>query len=166
MPGKKIRHTKRATIARVEREYWALDRIVRRLGPRLAEDVPGFGARARIKRERWTGKDTLAHIVAWKHHQLRTLRRERHDMTIRGKPFAEQNRILYSRWHRRSLRDVVAYHRSIHRDLVAALRTLPDSYFKEPPRSPQWPNDLVGHAADHRERHLEALLNVDARRTS
>jgi len=37
---------------------------------------PGFGARARIKRERRTGKDALAHIVAWKHHQLRTLRQE------------------------------------------------------------------------------------------
>lgn len=159
MPGKKIRHTQRATISRVEREYRALDRVVRRLGQRLAAEVPGFGARARIKRERWTGKDALAHIVAWKHHQLRTLRRERHDTTIRGKPIAVQNRILYRRWHRRSVREVVAYHRSVHRDVVAALRARPESYFNDPPRSPIWPNDLVGHAAEHRQRHLEVLLD-------
>lgn len=156
--AKTIRHTKRATIARVEREYRALDRVVRLLGPRLSEVVPGFGARARIKRERWTGKDALAHIVAWKHHQLRTLSRTPHDLTIRGRPIAEQNRILYRRWHRRTAREVVTYHRQIHRKVVAALRARPESYFSDPPRSPLWPNDLVGHAAGHREQHLEALL--------
>lgn len=156
---RKIRHTRRRTISRVEAEYRALDRVVRRLGSRLREGVPGFGARARIKRERWTGKDALAHIVAWKHHQLRTLRHETHDATLRGKPIEVQNRTLYTRWHRRTVRDVVAYHREVHRDVMAALRARPESYFADPPRSPQWPNDLVGHAAGHRERHLEPLLD-------
>lgn len=154
-----IRHTRRRTISRVEAEYLALDRVVRRLGSRLNEGVPNFGARARIKRERWTGKDALAHIVAWKQHQLRTLRHETHDATLRGKPIDVQNRILYTRWHRRMVRDVVAYHRSVHRDVIAALRARPESYFADPPRSPLWPNDLVSHAAGHRERHLEALLD-------
>ena len=164
MPDRRvpIRHTRRRTISRVEAEYRRLDRVVRRLGPRLSEAVPGFGARARIKRERWTGKDALAHIVAWKQHQLRTLRREKHDATLRGKPIAAQNRVLYRRWHRRTVRDVVAYHRSVHRDVVAALRARPESYFADPPRSPMWPNDLVGHAAEHRERHLEPLLQERA----
>jgi DinB family protein len=153
-----IRHTRRRTISRVEAEYRALDRVVRRLGSQLDESVPGFGARARIKRERWTGKDALAHIVAWKQHQLRTLRHEKHDATLRGKPIDVQNRILYRRWHRRTLRDVVAYHRAVHREVIAALRARPESYFADPPRSPLWPNDLLGHAAGHRERHLELLL--------
>lgn len=154
-----IHHTRRRTIARVEAEYRALDRIVRRLGSRLGDPVPGFGARARIKRERWTGKDALAHIVAWKQHQLRTLRHETHDLTLRGKPIDVQNRLLYRRWHRRTVRQVVAYHRGVHRDVMAALRARPESYFADPPRSPQWPSDLVGHAARHRERHLEPLLD-------
>lgn len=155
----KMRHTRQRTIARVEAEYLALDRVVRQLGSRLREPVPGFGARARIKRERWTGKDALAHIVAWKQHQLRTLRRETHDASMRGKPIDVQNRMLYRRWHRRTVREVIAYHRAVHRDVMAALRAQPQSYFAEPPRSPQWPNDLLGHAAGHRERHLEPLLD-------
>lgn len=154
-----IRHTRRRTIARVEAEYRVLDRVVRRLGSRLDERVPGFGARARIKRERWTGKDALAHIVAWKQHQLRTLRHEKHEATLRGKPIDVQNRMLFRRWHRRAIREVVAYHRSVHREVIAALRARPESYFADPPRSPMWPNDLLGHAAQHRERHLEPLLD-------
>ncbi|OLE76379.1 MAG: hypothetical protein AUG02_04815 [Chloroflexi bacterium 13_1_20CM_2_70_9] len=71
-----------------------------------ARSIAGFGARARIRRERWTGKDALAHIVG----------------------------------ERR------------------ALRTLPETYFRKTPRSPHSPNDLVGHPASHRQRHLEALL--------
>jgi hypothetical protein len=156
---KKIRHTRTRTIARVQKEYVALDRVVRRLGARLNHPIPGFGARARIKRERWTGKDALAHIVAWKHHQLRTLRHEKHDLTLRGKPIEVQNRMLYRRWHRRTVREVVAYHRQVHREVMAALRARPDSYFADPPRSLSWPNDLVGHAAGHRERHLGPLLD-------
>jgi hypothetical protein len=153
-------------MSRVAAEYRALDRVVRRLGGRLREPVPGFGARARIKRERWTGKDALAHIVAWKHHQLRTLAHQPHDMTIRGKPTDVQNRVLYTRWHRRSVRDVVAYHRRIHREVMAALRARPASYFTDTPRSPMWPNDLIGHSAQHRTRHLESLEPTAQRHTA
>jgi len=51
--GETVLHNKRETMARVENEYRALDRVVRRLGTGgLNEDVPGFGDRARIRRER------------------------------------------------------------------------------------------------------------------
>lgn len=153
---KKVRHTRRATIARVEAEYRALDRVVRRLGAvGLARPVPGFGERARIRREMWTKKDALAHIVEWKRHQVRGLRRERSDPELRGLPIERKNRVLYDRWRRRSVREVIAYHRAVHRDVRAALRALPEGYFSKPARSPIWPNDLVGHAAGHRRRHLE-----------
>jgi hypothetical protein len=154
-----IRHTRLGTISRVEAEYRSLDRVVRRLGSRLDRPIPGFGARARIERERWTGKDALAHIAAWKQHQLRTLRREKHDATLRGKPTDVQNRLLFGRWRRRTIREVVAHHRRVHRDVIAALRARPESYFADPPRLPRWPNDLLGHSAAHRERHLESLLD-------
>ncbi len=51
-------HNKAETVARVEAEYRALDRTVRRLGAKgLGEPIPGFGTRARTKRERWRRKD-------------------------------------------------------------------------------------------------------------
>lgn len=148
-------HTKRRTIARVASEYRALDRVVRRLGSRgLEEPIPGFGARARIRRERWARKDALAHIVEWKRQQLRALRRERSDPELHGLPIDRKNRVLYERWQGRPARAVLAYHRGVQRDIIAALRALPDAYFARR-RSPIWPNDLVGHSAEHRRRHLE-----------
>jgi hypothetical protein len=148
-------HDKRETIARVEAEYRALDRAVRRLGTRgLEEAVPGFGARARIRRERWLRKDALAHIVEWKRQQLRALRKERSDPELRGMRLHEKNRFFYTKWHGRPAREVVAYHRAVGRDIRKAMRALGPEYFAKRV-SPQWPNDLVGHAAEHRRRHLE-----------
>lgn len=154
-------HDKRETMARVEKEYRALDRVVRRLGTGgLNEDVPGFGVRARIRRERWTRKDALAHIVEWRRQALRALRKEPSDPDLKGLPIDRKNRRLYERWHSRSAREVVAYHRTIHQETMAAMRRLPDEYFRRR-LSSIWPNDLVGHSAGHRRRHLEV---VDKRR--
>src|SRR5512143_130688 len=94
----KVAHTKRGTIARVEAEYRELDRLVRALGTAgLERSIPGFGARARIPRERWTGKDALAHIVEWKRQALRALAREPSDPELRGQTIDRKNRVLYER---------------------------------------------------------------------
>lgn len=155
MAPRVVAHTKRATIARVVAEYEALDAVVRRLGSRgLEGPVPGFGARARIRREQWLRKDALAHILEWKRQALRALRKERSDAELRGLAIADKNRVLFERWHARPAADVVAYHRSLHREILAALEALPDDYFRKR-RSPIWPNDLIGHSAAHRTRHLE-----------
>ena len=159
--GNTVLHNKRETMARVEKEYRALDRVVRRLGTRgLNEDVPGFGARARIRRERWTRKDALAHIVEWRRQALRALRKEASDPDLKGLPIDRKNRRLYERWHSRPARAVVAYHRKTQREVIAAFRRLPDDYFSQH-RSMIWPNDLVGHSAEHRRRHLEATDKSD-----
>jgi hypothetical protein len=148
-------HNKKDTIARVEREFRALDRAVRRLGTKgLDEPVPGFGARARIKRERWLRKDALAHIVEWKSHQLRTLRGAPPDRTLRGLPIARQNRLIYERWHGRPAREIVAIHRRVGREVRDAMRALPDAYYRKR-FSPAWPNELLGGSRWHREHHLE-----------
>lgn len=153
--GTTVMHNKRETMARVEKEYRALDRVVRGLGARgLEADVPGFGARARIRRERWTRKDALAHIVEWRRNALRALRKETSDPDLKGLKIDRQNRRLYERWHSEPARAVVAYHRKIHRETMAAMRALPPAYFAKR-FSPLWPNDLIGHSRDHRERHLE-----------
>jgi hypothetical protein len=153
---KVVTHNKRDTIARVEAEFRALDRVVRRLGTKgLEAEVPGFGSRARIKRERWKRKDALAHIVEWKRQQLRALRREPSDPKLRGMRLHEKNAYFFRRWHRRAARDVVAYHRGVGRQIRDAMRGLdPEFYAKR--FSPLWPNDLVGHSAEHRRKHLEA----------
>ena len=111
----------------------------------------------RIRRERWTAKDALAHIVEWKRQALRALRKEPSDPELRGLAIDRKNRALYERWHDRPARDVVAYHRAVHRDVVTAMRALPGAYFAKR-RSPIWPNDLVGHVAWHRRRHLDSVL--------
>lgn len=160
----KVAHTKRRTIASVAAEYRSLDQVVRSLGTSgLEQAIPGFGARARIARERWTAKDALAHIVEWKRQALRALRREASDPELRGLPIDRKNRVLYERWHRRPARDVVAYHRAVQREITAALRALPETYFARR-RSPHWPGDLLGHAAGQRRRHLEPLLTRGPRR--
>src|SRR6266850_8482145 len=97
-----VTHNKRDTTRRVEAEYRALDRVVKRLGTKgLEAEVPGFGARARIKRERWLRKDALAHIVEWKRQALRALRKEASDQELRGLPIDRKNRRLYERWRGR-----------------------------------------------------------------
>jgi len=152
---KTVLHNKRETIARVEREYRALERTVKRLGTKgLEADVPGFGARARIKRERWLRKDALAHIVEWKRQQLRALRGEPSDPALRGMRLDQKNRYFYRKWHSRPAREVVAYHRRVGREIRTAMRALGPEYFAKRV-SPLWPNDLIGHAAEHRRRHLE-----------
>ena len=150
-----VLHNKRETIARVEREYRSLDSVVRRLGSRgLADPVPGFGSRARIKRELWSRKDALAHIVEWKRQQLRALRKDPADPALRGMKLDEKNRYFFEKWHSRPPAAVVAYHRKVGREIKEAMRALGNEYYAKRV-SPLWPNDLVGHSAEHRRRHLE-----------
>jgi len=137
-------------IARVEQEYRALDRAVRRLTP-AAMRQPAF---KRTRREPWTVKDALAHIVVWKRFTARSLRGERRPAPYRGLDGMAANAKLYHTWHRKSAREVVATHRAVHREVLATLRALPESAFAAR-RSPYWPSDLLGHSAGHRRRHLE-----------
>ena len=55
---------------------------------------------------------------------------------------------------------MIAYHRAVHREILEALSARPEAYYRDPPRSPYWPNDLIGHARGHRVRHLERTLEV------
>ncbi len=143
---------------RVEAEYRALDRAVRALSRGgLDRPVPGFGQRARIRRERWTYKDALAHILAWKRWQIEALQRVPRDPKLRGLTIERKNRLIYEEWRHRSATDVVAWHRGLHREIVRALRALPAEVFATR-RSAYWPNDLIGHSKVHRERHLADLL--------
>jgi hypothetical protein len=143
---------------RIEAEYRELDRAVRALARNgLDRPVPGFGERARIRRERWTYKDTLAHIVTWKDWQLAAMQRVTWDPSMRGLTTHQQNRRVYKRWHRRPAQEVIDWHRRLHRQIMRTLRVLPAEVFATK-RSAHWPADLVSHSAQHRKRHLVASV--------
>lgn len=146
-----IRRTKARVIQRVEAEYRALDRAVRSLTPNAFHRA----AFERVKREPWTVKDALAHVVAWKHFTVLSLRRERRPAEYRGLTTVVANAKLYRSWHRKSARAVVAAHRAVHREVLAALRDMSRESISGRPRSEYWPFDLVGHSTEHRVRHIE-----------
>jgi hypothetical protein len=149
-----VRHTKREVLARTRREFAILDRLVSRLGPadwkRRAPRPPG--------RDPWTVKDALAHIVYWKEHSARVFRGERRLPEMRGLDVNQINRLVYRRWRRRGPRELVVWHRRVHREVLETLGKNPPTWFSRRQRSPRWPLDFDGHSADHRRLDIEAVL--------
>jgi mycothiol maleylpyruvate isomerase-like protein len=154
-----MRHTRKTVIARTRGEFAKLDRLVARLRPAdWKRRVPRPEAR-----DPWTVKDALAHIVYWKAHTARVFRGERRLAEMRGLDVNQINRLVYERWRRRPPREVVAWHRAVHADVLRTLARTPAAWFGRRGRSPQWPGDFDGHSVAHRLRDLEAALA--ARRT-
>jgi len=144
----KVRHTRASVIARVEAEYRSLDKLVRQLEP-ADFDRPAFAG--------WTVKDALAHVVAWKAQALRSLRGQRRKPG-EGMEVPERNQLIYEAWHERPVAAVVAEHRRVQREVMKALRELPDEFFSGRERSTLWPADLDSHSAEHRKRHIARAL--------
>ena len=150
-----MRHRKQDVIARTRREYAVLERLVRRLRPSdWARRVPRPPTR-----DPWTVKDALAHIVYWKEHSARVFRGERRLPEMRGLDVNAINRRIYRRWRGRRPVDLVAWHRRVHRDVLATLAANPPAWFSRRERSPQWPLDFDAHSADHRTDDIEAALS-------
>jgi len=157
-----MKHTRASVIKRVEAEYRSLDKIVKQLRPAdfrkpaMREDAP----------IRFTAKDVLAHISAWKAWQARAMVRDKSPR----KPFEppktsnlnDTNAGIYRRSHRTPATTIVAEHRAAHRAMLKALRAAPTEYFAKR-RAEQWPFDGVGHVAEHRRKHLEPLVAATAR---
>jgi hypothetical protein len=151
-----MRHTRRTVIARTRKEFAKLDRLVTGLRPAdWRRRVPRTEAR-----DAWTVKDALAHIVYWKAHTARVIRGERRLPEMRGLGVHQINRLVYQRWRRRPPREVVAWHREVHADVLRTLARTPAAWFGRRERSAQWPGDLDGHSAAHRVKDLEAALAV------
>jgi hypothetical protein len=149
-----MRHTRKTIIARTRSEFARLDRLVSRLRPAdWRRRVPRPDGR-----DAWTVKDALAHIVYWKAHTARVIRGERRLPEMRGLDVNQINRLVYERWRRRPSRDVVAWHRAVHADVLRTLAGTPAAWFGRRSRSPEWPADLDGHSAAHRRKDLEAAL--------
>ena len=149
---------------RVQAEHRALDRIVKKLTPADFRK-PAMREEAPI---RFTVKDVLAHINAWRWNEERVFTKNRGPKRPFDPPktgaITDTNAGIYRRSHRTPAATIVAEHRAAQRAVLKALRELPDEYFKRE-RSTQWPFDLVGHSEEHRRKHLEPVLAAKVRST-
>jgi hypothetical protein len=156
-----VTHTRASVIRRVEAEYRALDAIVRTLTPADLR-APAMREEAPI---RFTAKDVLAHISAWKFRQARVTSNDKSPLRPFEPPktsaIKDTNAAIYKRSHRTSAKTIVAEHRAAHRAMLKALRAAPAAYFAKQ-RSAQWPFDAVGHSEEHRRKHLEPLVRATA----
>jgi DinB family protein len=149
-----MRHTRAEVIERTIREYKLLDRLVSKLG----EEEWKRRLPRRETKDPWTVKDALAHITHWKANVARTARRLPPPPEERGLNITDGNRLIYRRWRNKPPKEVLAWHRKVQRDVLAALRAAPAEWFSRPSRGANWPYDLLGHSADHRVRDIELAL--------
>ncbi len=141
-----MRHTREEVIERTIREFELLDHLVSGL---KKEDWEQLVPRPETK-DPWTVKDVLAHITHWKADVARSARGQHIPPEEKGLNITDGNRLIYLRWRDRSPAEVLAWHRQVQEDLLAALREAPDEWFSGKERSPEWPNDLDSHSAYHR----------------
>ena len=146
-------HTRDEVVKRAVREFRLLDRLVAGL---TAEEWRQAVPRPKTK-EPWTVKDALAHITYWKAAVARDARGKRMPAEQSLKP-TEGNHRVYTRYHKRSAREVLEWHRRVQEDLLRALQEAPDEWFSRPRRRDNWPNDLDGHSAVHRVKDIQRAL--------
>lgn len=149
-----MRHTRARVIERTIREYKLLDRLVSKL---TTEEWKRPLLRSETK-DPWTVKDALAHITHWKANAARTARRQPMPPEERELNITDGNRLIYRRWRNRSPQEVLAWHRQVQKDVLAALREAPDEWFSRPSRGANWPFDLDGHSAEHRVKDIQRAL--------
>jgi hypothetical protein len=149
-----MRHNRDEVIERAIREYELLDHVVANL---TAEDWERRLPRSETK-EPWTVKDGLAHIIHWKADVARSARGQHIPLEERGLSITDGNHLVYMRWRDRSPEDILAWHRQVQEDLLAALREAPDAWFSGKDRKADWPNDLDGHSAYHRVKDIQQAL--------
>jgi len=149
-----MRHTRSEVIQRTIREFELLDNLVGNLAD---QDWGRLLPRSETK-DPWTVKDGLAHITHWKANVIRTVRKQPRPIEERGLNVNDGNRLIYLRWRDRSPAEVLAWHRQVQEDLLAALQEAPEAWFSGKDHNPEWPFDLDGHSASHRVRDIERAL--------
>jgi hypothetical protein len=154
-----MRHNRDEVIERTIQEFELLDHLVANLS---SEDWNQLLPRPEAK-ELWTVKDALAHITHWKADAARSVRGQRRPSEERGLETNEANHLIYLRWRDRSPQEVLAWHRQVQEDVLAALRTAPDKWFSGKERRPEWPFDLDGHSTYHRAKDIERALAAKRR---
>jgi hypothetical protein len=157
-----MRHTRDEVIDRTIREFDLLDHLVAGLSTEEWELPLGRPE----GKDPWTVKDALAHVTHWRAGVARSARGQRLPEEERGLSIGNGNHLIYMRWRDRSPQDVLAWHRQVQEDVLAALRAAPDKWFSGRERNPDWPGDLDSHSANHRTKDIErALTKARSRRT-
>ncbi|HUI89820.1 MAG TPA: maleylpyruvate isomerase N-terminal domain-containing protein [Anaerolineales bacterium] len=156
-----MRHNRKEVIGRTIREFKHLEDLVANL---TDKDWQRLVPRPETK-EPWTVKDSLAHITHWKADVIRSIRGQPRPPEERGLSIGKGNHLIYMRWRNRSPREVLAWHRQVQKDLLAALKDAPDEWFNGKERRAEWPNDLDGHSAYHRVKDIEQALQPENVRT-
>jgi uncharacterized damage-inducible protein DinB len=151
-----MRHKRKEVIERAIREFKLLDDLVAKLSN---EDWKRPVPRPETK-EPWTVKDALAHITHFKADVIRSINHQRRPPEVRGLAIGAENHLIYLRWRDRSAPDVLAWHRQVQKDLLAALKDAPDEWFNGKERRAEWPNDLDGHSSYHRIKDIEQALTI------
>jgi uncharacterized damage-inducible protein DinB len=149
-----MRHTREEVIQRTDQEFELLDRLAAKLSE---ADWQRPLPRPETK-DPWTVKDALAHVTHWKADVIRSMRGGRRPPEERGLNITDGNRLIYLRWRDRSPQEILAWHRRVHEETLAALRAAPDKWFTGRDRRPEWPNDLSGHISNHRINDIEQAL--------
>ena len=149
-----MRHNREEVIERIIREFELLDHLVANL---TDEDWERLVPRPEAK-EPWTVKDALAHITHWKADTVRSIRKQPKPPEERGLAITKGNRLVYLRWRDRSPQEVLAWHRQVQEDVLAALSEAPEEWFSGKERGEEWPSDLDGHSAHHRVKDIEQAL--------
>ena len=149
-----MRHTRAEVIERTIQEFERLDRLV---GDLTDEEWNRALARPETK-DPWTVKDALAHITHWKADTVRKIRKQPIPAEEKGLNWTDGNRLIYMRWRDRSPQEVLAWHRQVQADALAALRAAPDAWFSGRERKPEWPFDLDGHSSYHRVNDIKDAL--------
>lgn len=151
-----MRHNREEVIERTIREYELLDQLVSGLS---MDEWERRLPRSESK-DPWTVKDALAHITHWKADVARSARRQPIPSEERGLSINDGNHLVYMRWRDRTPQEVLAWHRQVQEDVLAALRAAPDKWFSGRERKSDWPYDLEGHSAVHRVRDIEWALGA------
>jgi hypothetical protein len=149
-----MRHTRSEVIQRTVREFELLDDLVAGL---TDQEWGRLLPRSETK-DPWTVKDALAHITHWKANLARVIRKQPRPAEERGLNINDGNYLIYMRWLDRPPREVLAWHRQVQKDLLAALQAAPEEWFSAKEHAPEWPFDLDGHSANHRVKDIERAL--------
>jgi len=149
-----MRHTRDDVIQRTIDEFNRLDQLV----SELADDEWSAHVPRSDEKDAWTVKDTVAHITHWKADVIRKIKRLPVPAEEKGLNWTDGNRLVYERWRGRSVRDVLAWHRQVQAEVLAALQAAPETWFNGREHRPEWPNDLDGHCRYHRVNDIEPVL--------
>jgi hypothetical protein len=147
-------HTREEVIQRIIREFERLHHLVENLSD---EDWHRPLSRPETK-DPWTVKDALAHITHWKADDVRKLKKRPVPAEEKGLNETDGNHLIYERWRDRSPQEVLAWHRQVQEDVLAALQEAPEEWFGGRERRPEWPFDLDGHSSYHRVKDIEQAL--------